>query len=253
MNYFPIILGLIAGSTVFIGSLSIINVNKKIMGYLGAFTGGILSYLALDTGSEAEEIITNFLISKDYIEFLIGLCLTSIGLLGTWIILSLLEKNSKEVDTKVPLMVASALGIHNIGEGFAIAAALLSGSLASAWAFTIGFAVHNATEGIAISSPALLSKSRLSLKVLILLSLFAGLPTALGASIFYLGITNELFLALLNTIASASLVFVMIRINIIAAALLGGFKVKFWTWLFIGIAVTYSLESMLTLLSGSSF
>lgn len=66
MNYFPIILGLIAGSTVFIGSLSIINVNKKIMGYLDAFTGGILSYLALDTGSEAEEIITNFLISKDY-------------------------------------------------------------------------------------------------------------------------------------------------------------------------------------------
>ena len=35
--------------------------------------------------------------------------------------------NSKEQNSQLPLLVATALGVHNVGEGFAIAAALLSG------------------------------------------------------------------------------------------------------------------------------
>ncbi|WP_338598997.1 ZIP family metal transporter [Sulfolobus tengchongensis] len=253
MNYFPIILGLIAGCTVAIGSIAVSRgkFSKNALGYLGAFTGGILSYLALDTGSEAEEIVTDFLSSKQFADFTIALIITSIGLIGTWVLLSLLEKNPN--GQALPIMIASALGVHNVGEGFAIAAALLSGSLASAWAFTIGFAIHNATEGIAISSPSVVSKRMIALKTLILLSLLAGLPTTLGASIYYLGITNQIFLAFLNVVASASLVFVMIRINITAASLLGGFKAKFWTWLFIGIATTYGLEILLDILGGATF
>ncbi|AOL16381.1 ZIP family zinc transporter [Sulfolobus sp. A20] len=248
MNLFPVILGIIAGSTVALGSILIskLRPNKVVMGYLGAFTGGILSYLALDTGSTAEEIVTNFLTSKDYFDFIIGIVLTSFGLFGTWIILSYMEK--KEDVSSVPIVIASGLGIHNIGEGFAIAAALLSGSVSSALAFTIGFAFHNATEGIAISSPTMMYKKVMKLKSLIALSMIAGLPTTLGASVYYIGIANELFLAVLNVIASASLVFVMIKVNITSASLLGGFRSKFWTWLFIGIAVTYSLESILTYL-----
>ncbi|MEM0305304.1 MAG: hypothetical protein QW685_09920 [Saccharolobus sp.] len=72
-----------------------------------------------------------------------------------------------------------------------------------AWTFTISFAVHNATEGIAIASPA-------TIQSLVLLSLLAGLPTSLGA---YARIANQIFLAFLNVVALASLVFVMIRIN----------------------------------------
>jgi len=48
-------------------------------------------------------------------------------------------------------------------------------------------------------------------------------------------------------------VFVMIRININAASLLGGFKARFWTWLFIGIATTYGLEVLLDILGGGTF
>lgn len=249
MNFFPILLGLISGGTVTIGSIIVTKgrFSKVTMGYLGAFTGGILSYLALDTGASAEETVTSFLSSREFTSFFIALILTSIGLVGTWVFLSLLDRNERVI----PTIVASALGVHNVGEGFAIAAALLSGSLASAWAFTIGFAIHNATEGIAISSPSILSKREMGLKVLVLLSLLAGLPTTLGASIYYLGIVNQTFIAFLNVIASASLVFVMIKINIVSASLLGGFKVRFWVWLFIGIAVTYSLEAVLDLLSGS--
>ncbi|QIW22714.1 ZIP family metal transporter [Sulfolobus sp. S-194] len=243
-NLFPIILGFIAGSTVAFGSIIVTarKFGKTKLGYLAAFTGGILSYLALDTGSGAEEIVNNFLISNEYKSFLVSLIITSIGFLATWISLSLFERNDQS------LVVSMGLGFHNIGEGFAIAAALLAGSISSAWAFTIGFAVHNMTEGFAISTPSFINRNKVSIIRLIILSLIAGLPTALGASIYYLGISNQIFLALLDVVASASLVYVMVKINISAASLLGGFKTKFWTWIFIGVAITYGLESLLTFL-----
>jgi hypothetical protein len=103
MNYFQILLGLIAGGTVAIGAIIISKgkFNKTTIGYLGAFTGGILSYLALDTGSEAEEIVTNFLAVKDYPDFTVALILTSIGLIGTWLLLSLLERTQVVKDCRL--------------------------------------------------------------------------------------------------------------------------------------------------------
>ena len=151
MDLLPIALGFIAGATVAVGSVLVsrVNVSRMVMGCLGALTGGILAYLALDTGAEAEEIVTGFLLSKDYLSFITGAVLTSIGLVGTWVLLSIMVREDR---AKIPLTIAAGLGAHNVGEGFAIAAALLSSSVSSALDFTIGFAVHNATEGVAISS-----------------------------------------------------------------------------------------------------
>jgi len=247
VDLLPIALGFIAGATVAVGSVLVsrVNVSRMVMGCLGVLTGGILAYLALDTGAEAEEIVTGFLLSKDYLSFITGAVLTSIGLVGTWVLLSIMVREDR---AKIPLTIAAGLGAHNVGEGFAIAAALLSGSVSSALAFTIGFAVHNATEGVAISSSALVYRRIPPLRDLLALSLLAGLPTTAGALVYYLGITNRLFLAVLNVVASASLVFVMVRVNITAASLLGGFGTRFWVWLFMGVALTYTLESILTFL-----
>jgi len=249
VDLLPIALGFIAGATVAVGSVLVfrVNVSRIVMGYLGALTGGILAYLALDTGAEAEEIVTDFLLSKDYLSFITGAVLTSIGLVGTWVDLLPIALGFIAGAT-IPLTIAAGLGAHNVGEGFAIAAALLSGSVSSALAFTIGFAVHNATEGVAISSSALVYRRIPPLRDLLALSLLAGLPTTAGALVYYLGITNRLFLAVLNVVASASLVFVMVRVNITAASLLGGFGTRFWVWLFMGVALTYTLESILTFL-----
>jgi hypothetical protein len=40
----------------------------------------------------------------------------------------------------------------------------------------------------------------------------------------------------------------MVRVNITVASLLGGFGTRFWIWLFMGVALTYTLESILTFL-----
>lgn len=247
----PFILGFIAGATVIIGALPVVRakLSKEKIAYLSLLASGILAYIALDTGASAGEAIEEMLIKKDWIDFLISALTTSIAIIGTWYILSTIDGNRKPSETvqNTPLTLATALGVHNIGEGFAIASALLAGAISSALTFTIAFGVHNMTEGFAIVSPGKLTHSKwLSIRNILLLSLIAGLPVSLGASIYYLGIQNEILFANLNSIATAALIYPMIRINIVGASLLGGFNRKFWTWYFLGIAFAYSLESIMT-------
>ena len=52
-------------------------------------------------------------------------------------------------------IVALAYGVRSVGECLAIAGGLLSEAVADALLFTVGFAVHNATEGFGIAAPLL--------------------------------------------------------------------------------------------------
>jgi hypothetical protein len=47
--------------------------------------------------------------------------------------------------------IAFGIGLHNLGEGLAIGAALATGEVALASFLVLGFAVHNVTEGIGIA------------------------------------------------------------------------------------------------------
>ena len=51
--------------------------------------------------------------------------------------------------------VALGIGIHNLGEGLAIGSAYSLGELTLGAMLVAGFALHNATEGVAIVSPIL--------------------------------------------------------------------------------------------------
>ena len=53
----------------------------------------------------------------------------------------------------VALLVAIAIGLHNLGEGLAIGSAYAVGALALGAFLVIGFALHNTTEGLAIVAP----------------------------------------------------------------------------------------------------
>ncbi len=71
---------------------------------------------------------------------------------GVFLLLSWVERRATARDMPQSLLTASitalANGVHNMGEGFAIAGDLLSGAVTNALLFTVGFAVHNATEGL---------------------------------------------------------------------------------------------------------
>jgi len=91
--------------------------------------------------------------------FLRDAVLTTAVFAGVFLLLSWVERRATARGMPQSLLtafiVALAYGVHNVGEGFAIAGALLSGAVANALLFTMGFATHNATEGFSIAAPLL--------------------------------------------------------------------------------------------------
>ncbi len=261
--YAPIVLGFIAGITVLFGVIFMILVGRRLspkgVGFLNAFAGGVLAYLALEAGAEAADIVEGFIAWETIGELIIAFVVTSIALIGTWLFLVYVERGLKgytgaSSEKLMASIVAVALGLHNVGEGFAIAASLLAGLVGSAIVFTIGFAVHNFTEGFAIAGPFFLKPrgkpeiEKSLLMLLVILALAAGLPVIPGAMVYYSGITADIILATLYTIASASLVYALLHVNLAALAKLGGVTSPlFWTALFAGIAVTYTAETLVFL------
>jgi hypothetical protein len=77
------------------------------------------------------------------------------------------------------LLVATGIGLHNLGEGVAIGSAYSVGALALGAFLVVGFAIHNTTEGLAIVAP--IAHEHPSLRRLGVLGLLAGAPAILGA------------------------------------------------------------------------
>jgi ZIP family zinc transporter len=86
------------------------------------------------------------------------------------------------------LIIAMAIGVHNLAEGLAIGVSARSGEIGLATVLVIGFALHNATEGFGIVGP--LGDVTPSWRWLGLAGLIGGGPTFVGAMIGY-HVTSE--------------------------------------------------------------
>jgi ZIP family zinc transporter len=81
------------------------------------------------------------------------------------------------------LAIASAIGLHNFAEGLAIGVSAAAGEVALATVLIIGFALHNATEGFGIVGP--LGSVRPSWRWLGLAGLIGGGPVFVGTLVGY--------------------------------------------------------------------
>jgi Predicted divalent heavy-metal cations transporter len=196
----PLVLGALAGITVFVGAFSASCLTRSRAELVNSLGAGILLFIALEAASDSQEAVKGLF---DELLILSAFVLTLILISGLERHLRISERSLTNSG-----VIAVALGVHNVGEGFAIASALLAGQLSSALAFTLGFSIHNATEGVAISAP--MSKRRLGF--LALLSAVAGLPTILGASVYYLGYAGGLEIGVLDAIAFASVLYAFVKI-----------------------------------------
>ncbi len=256
-EYTPVVYGLVAGITVLLGVLLIYVVRGKLsstaLGALQAFAGGILAYIALEIGANVAEYMESLATWESFGLFVRDAVLTTTVFAGVFLLLSSVER--KAVVKGMPqslltaFIVALAYGIHNVGEGFAIASALLTGAVTSALLFTVGFALHNMTEGFSIASPLLGDpKTRAGFTTLLGFSLLAGLPVIPGVAVYYLGIYDTSFIAVLNTAAEASLIYALLHINLVALSKLGGVaSPRFWLALTAGVAAAFTTESVLVL------
>jgi ZIP family zinc transporter len=150
---------------------------------LMALTIGLLAFLAIDATLEGIEI------AGEGPQAFGGTALVFLGGAVSYLALTAVEtgmasrgareKAAGAGSTRIALLVAIAIGLHNLGEGLAIGSAYAVGALALGAFLVIGFALHNTTEGLAIVAPVAARPP--SLGRLALLGVVAGAPAILGA------------------------------------------------------------------------
>jgi len=79
------------------------------------------------------------------------------------------------------LMISIGIGLHNLGEGLAIGAAIGLGAIALSKFLIVGFTIHNTTEGLAIAAPMARTKSKAMIGKLAAMGMIAGAPAIFGA------------------------------------------------------------------------
>ena len=146
-----------------------------------AFTIGLLLFLGLDAIEEAFEISNKHLASVFNGELLIAtvVILSFLGLYGIGNILIKRSEFSKlSKGLAISLMIAIGIGLHNLGEGLAVGAAIAFGEVALSTFLIIGFAIHNTTEGLAIAAP--LTRTKSVIGKMIGVGMIAGIPAVFG-------------------------------------------------------------------------
>ncbi len=168
-------------------------VDARWIGALIAFTVGLLALLAIDAALEGLDIAAGAPSAFG------GSTLVFVGALVAYLVLAAIDaylgrrrsrlagsadSPSAQGGIYMALLVATGIGLHNLGEGLAIGSSYATGALALGAFLVVGFAIHNTTEGLAIVAPLREeagSQATVGLGRLATLGLIAGAPAVLGA------------------------------------------------------------------------
>lgn len=153
---------------------------RRWMVFLLALTAGLLLFLGLDALAEALEQAS---VMPGPFQ---GIGLIGIGIVATFFLLDAISQRQAttgrgEASQRLALayMIATGIGLHNLGEGLAIGAAYNIGEIALGAFLVVGFIIQNITEGLGIIAPVL--RDRPGLGNLALLGLIGGAPAIIGA------------------------------------------------------------------------
>lgn len=170
-------------------------IRRRWVDFFLSFTIGLLFFLGVDALEGALKLTDQVAAAFQ------GMGLVVLGVAGTPLLINALSRLAIGQQATGPLgislLIAVAIGLHNLGEGLAIGSAYAVGEVALGTSLVFGFLLHNTTEGLGIVAP--LARSRPALKTLAGLGLVAGLPTILGAWIggfSYSPTASVLFLAI---------------------------------------------------------
>jgi ZIP family zinc transporter len=168
---------------------------KAWINFFLSFTVGLLVFLGIDALHEGFEVAGRLP------GVFSGFGLLAIGFLLAFLSITAIDQTlrtrareqSPAASLVLAYMIAFGIGVHNLGEGLAIA----SGEIALGALLLLGFTIHNTTEGLAIVSP--LTRSKVTLFHLALLGIIGGAPTILGCwlgGFSYSEIASVLFLSI---------------------------------------------------------
>jgi zinc transporter ZupT len=146
--------------------------------FLLALTVGLLVFLGVDTLAEAQELAGEAAgaFHAPVLVWIVAL-VTLVGLIA----ISARRRGSRGAlsPLAIAFLIALGIGLHNLGEGLAVGAALATGAVGLGTFLIVGFTLHNITEGIGIAAPLLRAEPRL--RHFVALAALAGGPAVLGA------------------------------------------------------------------------
>lgn len=154
--------------------------SQKWLTFFLAFTVGLLAFLLIDTVEHGFEIASETGAALNGLGvFFIGALVAVAALM--WLSTALDARRKVSSGLMLAYLIAAGIGLHNLGEGLAVGAALAAGEVALGTFLIVGFALHNTTEGLAIVAPLGAEEKRPSVWHFVWLGAIAGVPTIIGA------------------------------------------------------------------------
>ncbi len=191
-------LGAVAGFTVYLG-LPVARLRQRNPGpqsLLNALALGVILFLIWDILSKALEPIEAAM--KEGVKsgrwggfetlvamLVIGLTVGLVGLVTFDAAMVRRSATKVRMPSRLAMMIAVGLGLHNFSEGLAIGQGAAAGAVGFALILVVGFGLHNVTEGFAVAAPLAASGETPSWSFLGLAGLVAGGPTFLGTLVGY--------------------------------------------------------------------
>jgi zinc transporter, ZIP family len=250
------LLGALAGFTIFLGLPlgRIQRVSTTARAFLTMSSVGILIFLLFDIFAHIKDPIESSLKATmegsapigNFVLLLVifvgGFALGLIGLVAFEMRLMRVNKDLGQVLTpsRLALMIAAGLGLHNFSEGLAIGQSAGQGQLALAALLIVGFGLHNATEGFGIVGP--LAGTRPSWNFLLLTGVLGGGPTFVGTMIGYTFVSEPLSVLFL-AVATGAILYVIGELYNVARR--HGAKHAAMWGLLVGFMLAYGTELVL--------
>jgi zinc transporter ZupT len=150
------------------------SLGPKAVRFVLALTVGLLAFLLIDTLGEGLEAAGETLARLRAQSAVLVAALITAGML------LLIGRRGGRAPEGLALsgFIALGIGLHNLGEGLAVGAAMAAGEAALATFLVIGFTLHNVSEGVGIAAP--LIDRRPPFVAFVWLAALAGLPAIVG-------------------------------------------------------------------------
>lgn len=204
-----------------------------------ALSAGIMAFSAMEMLNSAHKTMGDFGAFAFFTSGILLLFISekSIPHVHRWI-----KKSDLEPKRKKAALIAGTLTIHNVPEGFAIAAAF-AGSTPLGWMVSTSIALQDAPEGFMVTAP--LQHYGMNKLRALWYGLFSGIVEFAAALVGYLFLSAATWLSPFALAISSGAMVYLVLVEIMPDAMANGKERIAGIWFIAGVAIAFGLAALL--------